>query len=431
MHSFTVDCKHSLRGALVSYVYTPVTEDEGCVNDVITFFDEMHDTLRTDIVNELTRLLTIKWHITVKARFVKYIVNADTDEEEEVTTQGYFHGRCHTTLIGDQDELPDRLEASYEKIIESIYKFTREGSGWALDHIVFLELVLSRYQPLAASSFIRTPLELSRTNAIINVNNKGDQMCFVWSVLAALFPQHSHSDRVSKYRSHFHSIITSGITYPAQLCDIVKFERDNSEVSINVFGYEEKEIYPLRITPSRGRRHHVNLLLLTTDDRKHYCLIKNMSRLLSSLTKHKARSFYCDYCLHRFCEERLLTEHVPHCSPYGEQRIRLPTKEKEKVMCFKNYTYCHKVPFAIYADFESFIVPCHRCDAPPHTSSTTTESLHLPSGFSYLIVDHERNIFKPQVVYRGENVIETFLDRLIVEERELYRICLLYTSRCV
>ena len=91
-------------------------------------------------------------------------------------------------------------------------------------------------------------------------------------------------------------------------------------------------------------------------------------------------------------------------------------------MCFRNYTYCHKVPFAIYADFESFIVPCHRCDAPPHTSSTTTESLHLPSGFSYLIVDYKRNIFKPQVVYRGENVVDVFLHRLVAEERELFRI---------
>ena len=115
MQSFAVARKHSLRGALISYVYTAVTEDEECVNDVITFFDEMHDTLRTDILNELTRLLSIKWHITVKARFVKYIVNADTDEDEEVTTEAYFHGRCHTTLIGDRDILPDRLEASYEK----------------------------------------------------------------------------------------------------------------------------------------------------------------------------------------------------------------------------------------------------------------------------------------------------------------------------
>ena len=114
--------------------------------------------LRTDILNDLTRLLTIKWHITVKEKFVKYIVNADSNEDEEVTSEGYFHGRCHTTLIGDQDVLPERLEAPYDKIIESIYKFTREGSGWALDHIISLELVLSRHQPLAASSFIRTPL---------------------------------------------------------------------------------------------------------------------------------------------------------------------------------------------------------------------------------------------------------------------------------
>ena len=135
-----------------------------------------------------------------------------------------------------------------------------------------------------------------------------------------------------------------------------------------------------------------------------------------------------------------IRDSVPHCSPYGEQKIRLPTKEEEEnVMCSRNYTYCQKVPFAIYADFESFIVPCHRCDAPPHTLSTTTESLHLPSGFSYLIVDYKRNIFKPQVVYRGENVVDVFLERLVAEERELFRIirsvvpmtCLLYTSRCV
>ena len=33
-------------------------------------------------------------------------------------------------------------------------------------------------------------------------------------------------------------------------------------------------------------------------------------------------------------------------------------EEEENVMCFRNYTYCRKVPFAIYADFDSFIVPC-------------------------------------------------------------------------
>ena len=33
--------EHSLRGALVSYVYTPIADD-GSVTDIITVFDEVH-----------------------------------------------------------------------------------------------------------------------------------------------------------------------------------------------------------------------------------------------------------------------------------------------------------------------------------------------------------------------------------------------------
>ena len=80
--------------------------------------------------------------------------------------------------------LDERIEASFDKILESITQFTREGSGWILDNVISLELVATRYHPLAASSFISTPSELSRILSIINVVNKNDQMCFVWSVLA-------------------------------------------------------------------------------------------------------------------------------------------------------------------------------------------------------------------------------------------------------
>lgn len=54
--------------------------------------------------------------------------------------------------------------------------------------------------------------------------------------------------------------------------DIVKFERDNSHISINVFGYEDseydfnKEIYPVRITTYKDRTNHINLLRLTDDE---------------------------------------------------------------------------------------------------------------------------------------------------------------------
>ena len=54
----------------------------------------------------------------------------------------------------------------------------------------------------------------------------------------------------------------------------------NPGIHINVFEYEANNIYPLRI----NKKDHSNTidLLLISDGKRHYCLIKNMSRLVSS-----------------------------------------------------------------------------------------------------------------------------------------------------
>ena len=52
---------------------------------------------------------------------------------------------------------------------------------------------------------------------------------------------------------------------------------------------------------------------------------------------------------------------------------------------FKNFRYSEKAPFAIYADFESFIKPMLSCDPNPNRSYTKKYQKHKPSGFSYYI----------------------------------------------
>ena len=58
----------------------------------------------------------------------------------------------------------------------------------------------------------------------------------------------------------------SGIEYPVSINSISKFEAQNPDISINVFGYDiednlknesKNEVYPLRITPNKDRLHHV------------------------------------------------------------------------------------------------------------------------------------------------------------------------------
>ena len=62
-------------------------------------------------------------------------------------------------------------------------------------------------------------------------------------------------------------------------------------IAVNVLAYSEASIYPLRISKEENRKYVINLLLLVgvrpgqrlaNDEEKHYCLINNISRLLSS-----------------------------------------------------------------------------------------------------------------------------------------------------
>ena len=92
-------------------------------------------------------------------------------------------------LTDDNDELNCLLDESYDKIFNSISNFTRDGSGWSVDAVLKLELVVGRYQPLAASSYLPTPRKLSHTRAVVNIKNPHDEMCFLWSVLAHIHPQ--------------------------------------------------------------------------------------------------------------------------------------------------------------------------------------------------------------------------------------------------
>lgn len=113
----------------------------------------------------------------------------------------------------------------------------------------------------------------------------------------------------------------------------------------------------LFILRKRKKENHVNLLHIANNETRHYCLIRNLNRLLSSLTKKKAQKYFCEYCLHGFIREDLLLDHEPHCSKHGPQKIKLPNEDND-VLYFMDVQKQLKVPFVIYADFDSYLVKC-------------------------------------------------------------------------
>ena len=149
---------------------------------------------------------------------------------------------------------------------------------------------------------------------------------------------------------------------------------------------------------------------------KHYCLIKDLNKLLYDQNRHKARMYYCHYCLHGFIREDLLQDHEPHCCQHGPQRIELPN-EDNAALHFKDHYKQLKVPFVIYADFESLTTKIS--SATPNRGKSFTEKYqhHEPCGFSYVVVSEVGRYSKPAVVYRGEDAVDKFLQCLETEQQ--------------
>ena len=164
-----------------------------------------------------------------------------------------------------------------------------------------------------------------------------------------------------------------------------------------------------------------NLLLVSYNDTMYYCLIRNLSRLLGSQTKHNGRAFYCNYCLHGFVRKDLLEEHETQCSKNGPQKIKLPNEDHD-VLFFNDVHKQLKVPSVIYADFESYLVMCDERSLDPSFSFTQKTQEHKWSGFCYIVVSEVAVYDTAPIVYRGENVVGKFLDYLLQKEKRIKEI---------
>ena len=309
-----------------------------------------------------------------------------------------------------------------ERITEKIATFQSKGSGWRLYSIIRLELHTVRYKPLKGKSYIPLPEELANKKAIINMKNS-DNQCFLWCILRALNPRDRDQERVdTELKKKKNTLTMKGIEYPVSLKDLGKFEKQNRNISIMILGYEEKGVYPLRISDCVGRDYKIILLLIEEGGVKHYCLIKNLSRLLSSqVSNHKDRHYLCLRSLNPFWCQESLSRHQEYCNEYEAVKRELP--EKGTMLKYEHYYKSEKVPFIIYADFESYIKPMHSCDPNPEGSYTKQYQKHEPSSFCYYIKCFSDEVFEPKLVtYTGKNAAQKFVDMLEKDFKEITNI---------
>ena len=114
-------------------------------------------------------------------------------------------------------------------------------------------------------------------------------------------------------------------------------------------------------SPERQRPHHVNLLLLNegATDKRHYILMKDMSRFAYGRTKSRRKNYVCNGCLHPFTKKDVLDRHIPNCYRNPPQMVKYPdpNNEDECKVKFREYKKQFHLPIYLVCDFEAFLTP--------------------------------------------------------------------------
>ena len=175
-----------------------------------------------------------------------------------------------------------------------IHNAEMSGSGWNVQRFIYLEIELYKICGIRGNSFIKLPM---RSNVSLNIQNI-DTYCFIWLILAKVFPTDDMLIRVTKDTHPFNklNIANFDLTNGMHITDFPKFERSKKNLSVNIFELQnstnEKNILaPLYTVKNNLNTTNIDLLLYKIS----YVLIRKLDALIYNIQEHK--NFICRNCL--------------------------------------------------------------------------------------------------------------------------------------
>ena len=348
--------------------------------------------------------------------------------EESITSyerdKAYFHSKTYINL--EKTEVKVFLKEMMMEIIDNLTIYQKNGSGWYFKEIIRLEIHIAEYKPMKGGSYIPLPEFITKKKSIINIQNK-DNKCFLWSILRYLHPVQMNEVRWTDLKKYENDLNFEGIDFPIKVKDITKFENQNPDLpGINVFSVNDNnKMYPLRIN-QKDCQKSIDLFLYSEDERQHYSLIKNFSRLVrSKITKDTTRKLhFCKKCLSHYTKEELLENHLSYCDNSETAAVIMPTKNS--ILKFKHHVKKLPLPFVIYADFECFTIPVNTCQPNPEKSYTKSFQKHEPNSCCIYLkaLDGMNTNFKPIVYTKktpDEDVSSKFIKHVVKLTHKIYK----------
>ena len=201
----------------------------------------------------------------------------------------------------DEDEV---FSIFVKKIQELIQNFNKIGSNWRFQSITSLDMCLAEFKLLGGSCYNK--LFPSAEKVVINIKNEEDEECFRWCILRHLTRVEKNPQGISDLRDKVDQLDFSGIEFLMNLKDIGWFKRRNQGSFVNILGYND-------------------------EGNKHYFLIKDMSRRLSSqISDHHGQVYFRMRSLNSFNSVEVRSKHIKNCKEHEPVAITVP-EEGEKV----------------------------------------------------------------------------------------------------
>tara|TARA_B110000046_G_scaffold111608_1_gene118820 strand:+ start:11572 stop:14046 length:2475 start_codon:yes stop_codon:yes gene_type:complete len=269
--------------------------------------------------------------------------------------------------------------------------------------------------------FIELPNCLKSLHALLNIKNK-DNLCFVWCILAFLYPVEKDANRVTKYKEHFNKINTNSLNFPVHLNDIETFADANNLII---------RIWELRGLDTETNTKNIDLICLNNRDfnsefdtnkktvhlllyKQHYILIKNLSNLVKWTINVKTPIKICPYCFScHFHSIGALNNHIDRCiSNNDKMKFKLPINVKKNI-CFKNIQNKFKCVYTLYADFESILKPVNT----KFGDASEKINEHKAIAVGYVLKCSNNNTIKEHYMYGDDCIIQFFnqIDEIIIK----------------
>lgn len=375
--------------------------------DILEFLKRSNLLIKQKIADELGRMHFLKFGLIIDTQFVNV--------ENEVSQRGFI---TRNRTVMESSNVNDMIEECFQELILKITEHEARGSGWSLLLANTLHLRLHKHgYGIRGSSYISLPSKIANTKACINVKNN-DNQCFRYAMLCKFVGDNAFRPGVH-YEEVRNRYNFTGLEYPVSLDGIKYFEKKNPRVSVNVYGLDGENVYPIKVCDEEFQ-DHTDLLLIKRDQISHYVYIKDFNKLIvRQLTKDRHRITVCKRCLcftRKLRNKNWLLEHNLLCKNHTPVKVVLPTKERD-VLKFTNTNYQYQIPIVIYADFEASLLPIDPAES--NSETRIKYQKHEPNSFCLLLKstlsnEHLKRFNLPTepILYRGKKASSRFVKTL-------------------